>query len=109
MFDEFRTDHETGMRFAPIRWSTVSCGEQASIVLEVGGVDPELAAWRSRFRRLVAVDPTVVDGLRRLVEELEFSMPGAGDTQIGRIDMRGRAVGHGRINMAARDIHITES
>lgn len=65
--------------------------------------------WHSRFRRLVAADPTAVDGLRRLIEELRFSMPGGGDTQIGRVDMRGHAAGHGRINMAARDIHITES
>ncbi len=40
-------NHETGGRFAPILWSTVSRGNQTPIVGKVDDVDPELAALTS--------------------------------------------------------------
>ncbi|MCA1675939.1 MAG: hypothetical protein LC799_28455 [Actinobacteria bacterium] len=68
-----------------------------------------IGEWHGRLRRLVAVDLSVVDELRRLVKEWEPSISTSGDTCVGRVDMRARATGHSRVTMAGRDIHITES
>lgn len=68
-----------------------------------------ISEWHSRLRRLVAVDPSVVDELRRLVKEWESSGSTGGDTCIGRVNMRARATGHSRVTMAGRDIHIMDS
>lgn len=65
--------------------------------------------WRSRLGRLVAADPSIVEELRQLVEEWVASASDGKDTRMGRVDMRARASGHGRVTMAGRDIHITES
>jgi hypothetical protein len=68
-----------------------------------------ISEWNSRLQRLVAVDPSVVDKLRRLVKEWESSASTGGDTCIGRVDMRARATDHSRVTMAGRDIHIMDS
>lgn len=68
-----------------------------------------VSEWRSRLRRLITSDPSLVDELRRLVEQWEVPSPSPGETRIGRMDMRAHASGHSRVTLAGRDAYITES
>ncbi|WP_344468453.1 hypothetical protein [Kitasatospora kazusensis] len=64
-----------------------------------------LDEWTNRLRRLLAADPGAAGQLRQLVEALTASASTAG--QAPSVVMNARASGHGRINQAAGDIHIT--
>jgi hypothetical protein len=63
--------------------------------------------WQSRLRRLLATAPQLADELRRWNDQLQPALIEAG-SQIGRLDMRARASGRGRVYQAGRDQHIGE-
>lgn len=63
--------------------------------------------WQSRLRRLLVTAPQLADELQHWNDQLLAAVVEAGG-QIGRLDMRARASGHGRVYQAGRDQHINE-
>ncbi|MFE5331299.1 hypothetical protein ACFRCG_33415 [Embleya sp. NPDC056575] len=64
--------------------------------------------WTGWLRGLLAADPILTDGLRRLLED--HLAPALGPDQqehIRSVIMHGTAYDHGRVFMAGRDQHIT--
>ncbi|MFB7739477.1 hypothetical protein ACFC08_35035 [Streptomyces sp. NPDC056112] len=67
------------------------------------------AAWNVQLRRLLAGSPDLADEVRLMVEEMRSAATAAGPgPQVGTVDMRARASGHGRVYQAGRDQHINE-
>jgi hypothetical protein len=78
---------------------------------ETGDEQAEVALaqeWQGRIRRLIAADPDAIEELRALVAELGAGQGDTGASQAGRVDMRARATGHGRVYQAGRDMRIGE-
>ncbi|MDK9494704.1 hypothetical protein QEZ40_002384 [Streptomyces katrae] len=70
--------------------------------------EPELRAeWQGRVRRLLLADPSVLEDLRALLDELSPDPATHSDTYDVR--MRAHATGHGRVYQAGRDQRINES
>ncbi|MEV4430023.1 hypothetical protein AB0K23_32585 [Streptomyces sp. NPDC049602] len=67
-------------------------------------------AWQSELQRLVREDASVVDELRRLLQErLAPVLPMEERTRIGKLVMKAEASGQARVFQAGRDQHITGS
>jgi hypothetical protein len=64
-----------------------------------------ITEWQGRLRRLVAAEPTVLEDLRRLLEEIGPANPDGAP----QVRMRASASGHGRVYQAGRDQHINEA
>ncbi|MEO3765928.1 hypothetical protein [Streptomyces sp. B8F3] len=66
-------------------------------------VDELHAEWQGRLRRLLVARPDAAAELRALLDELA---PGGAAGSV--VVLRARASGHGHIQQAGRDQHITE-
>ncbi|MFC8421522.1 hypothetical protein ACFUN7_11670 [Streptomyces sp. NPDC057236] len=64
------------------------------------------AEWQGRVRRFLLAQPEAADELRRILDELNPSVPE--DPGPERIRQQARASGSARIYQAGRDQHITE-
>ncbi|MBT2506924.1 hypothetical protein J7I98_13685 [Streptomyces sp. ISL-98] len=63
--------------------------------------------WERRLRRILGEDPAVAEHLRRLLVEVDGSLPEAERPTLGPV-FHTRVSGHGRSYTAGRDQHITE-
>ncbi|WP_405681892.1 hypothetical protein [Streptomyces sp. NBC_00057] len=79
---------------------------------DTGDEDTEQAmigAWQLRLHQLLAEDPALAEGLRRLLEShLQPALPTSEQNQIGSIVQRAEARDNARVYMAGRDQHITD-
>jgi hypothetical protein len=68
-----------------------------------------VAEWQLRLQSLVQENPTLVQGLRRLLdEELVPALSAQKGTTASPVVMKAKASGHGQIYQAGHDLHITE-
>ncbi len=84
--------------------------EQVLAARDVGDTPTEdelRAEWQGRVRRLLLADPSVVEDLRELLDELAPEASVNGDTY--NVQMHARATEQGRVYQAGRDQHISES
>ncbi|MEW2078509.1 hypothetical protein ACH4FA_11780 [Streptomyces sp. NPDC017966] len=101
-------------RFQPARAESVGeeleAGREELLLARRAGdaaLEAELTAeWQGRVRRFLLAQPEAADELRRILDELNPSLPEEPGTQ--RIHLRARASGSARIYQAGRDQHITE-
>ncbi|MFF6812226.1 hypothetical protein ACFZAG_20385 [Streptomyces sp. NPDC012403] len=101
-------------RFQPARAESVGeeleAGREELLLARRAGdaaSEAELTAeWQGRVRRFLLAQPEAADELRRILDELNPSLPEEPGTQ--RIHLRARASGSARIYQAGRDQHITE-
>lgn len=64
--------------------------------------------WSGRVRRLLANDPSAVEELRRILDELATAEPVTGAQVHTTIHLQARAEGESRVYQAGRDQHIAE-
>ncbi|MFI2504500.1 hypothetical protein [Streptomyces sp. NPDC018972] len=101
-------------RFQPARAESVgeeleAGREELLLARRAGDAESEAeltAEWQGRVRRFLLAQPEAADELRRILDELNPSLPEEPGTQ--RIHLRARASGSARIYQAGRDQHITE-
>jgi hypothetical protein len=101
-------------RFQPARAESVgeeleAGREELLLARRAGDAESEAeltAEWQGRVRRFLLAQPEAADELRRILDELNPSLPEEPGTR--RIHLRARASGSARIYQAGRDQHITE-
>lgn len=101
-------------RFQPARAESV--GEEleagrAELLLarQAGDTEAETeltAEWQGRVRRFLLAQPEAADELRRILDELNPSLPE--EPGAHQVHLRARASDRARIYQAGRDQHITE-
>ncbi|GAB7111020.1 hypothetical protein JCM4814A_93380 [Streptomyces phaeofaciens JCM 4814] len=91
----------------------VECRNRVQTARRAGDENAEsqlVAAWRSRLNALLRDDPSLVDELRRLIDEEITPLLRHGDgSRTGSHEFRAEASGHGRVFQAGHDQHIHES
>ncbi|GGV11677.1 hypothetical protein [Streptomyces griseoflavus] len=100
-------------RFQPARAESVgeelAAGREELLLARRAGdaeAEAELTAeWQGRVRRFLLAQPEAADELRRILDELNPSLPEEPETRPVRL--QARASGSARIYQAGRDQHIT--